>query len=128
MSLTAGTGWSCIHHYMSLTAARLPACVHSQAALNSDFGFGDMPEVDTQLSAAVVNVPGMTAGLSIDRAMDIFMQIWFGQFQAAKQVCIVMACPSVQVRIVIHNPRSRLFAGRDICPRQRTRCSNEVTV
>ena len=32
-----------------------------------------MPAIYTRLSESVVNVPGMSAGLSMDNAMDIFM-------------------------------------------------------
>lgn len=49
-----------------------------------------MPATYTRLSESVVDVPGMSAGLSIDNAMDIFMQLWFRDFQDAKKVCLVI--------------------------------------
>jgi hypothetical protein len=49
-----------------------------------------MPAIYTRLSESVVNVPGMSAGLSMDNAMDIFMQLWFRDFQDAKKVCMVI--------------------------------------
>ncbi len=51
-----------------------------------------MPAISSRLSESVVNVPGMSAGLSIDKAMDIFMQLWFRDFQDAKKVRVILSC------------------------------------
>jgi hypothetical protein len=59
-----------------------------KAAVNSDYAFGDMPEIEPMLESAVVRVPGMTAGISLDKAMEIFMQAWFVQFENAKKVLV----------------------------------------
>jgi len=61
------------------------------AAMDSDYGFGvlgDSRELLTALTAAVAKVPGMTAGLSIDKAAEIFMQAWLALFQNAKTTLI----------------------------------------
>ena len=76
---TLGQSWTIFAPWLG-TAEKVVELEHAsaaaRAALDSNYGFGDLPELERQLGAAVVSVPGMTAGVSVDRATEIFMRAW----------------------------------------------------
>jgi len=60
------------------------AVAATKTAADSMFSFGEMSGLENALKAAVVTVPGMKAGLSVDKAMEIFMEEWYAELHNAK--------------------------------------------
>ena len=88
---TLGESWTIFAPWLGAAdkVIELEHAVAASIAVNdSNFGFAPMPELEKALSAAVVSVPGMRAGLSLDAATDMFMQRWFLQLTDAKKVLV----------------------------------------
>ena len=88
---TLGQSWTIFAPWLG-TAEKVVelehACAAARAALESNYSFGDLPELERAFGAAVVSVPGMTAGVSLDKATEAFMRAWFRQLDNAKQVLV----------------------------------------
>jgi len=88
---TLGQSWTIFAPWLG-TAEKVVELAHAsaaaKAALDSNYSFGDLPDLDKAFGAAVVSVPGMTAGISLDKATELFMRAWFRQLENAKEMLV----------------------------------------